>query len=218
MMKMQVIRNIIRTEINKAIDKKMILKDKLPSIMSDTKAFLGEKLDQTNEEIKAGIRSLEVMQRENNKDILNDLITKKIKDYLKTIDVDEMTEEQLRVHVKKIAEGVVAQFKALKGPTGAFIVHNSVETTVKSLKGKKQDQERFFAERAKEKKRQDQVIVDYEMMEDLLMEKLELYSHNDQVLQEKVRELTIESYNLKKEAMGYQSQVIVFVLLCLKSS
>jgi len=177
--------------------------------MSDHKILIGESVDHANEDLKAGIRSLEVMQRENNKDILNDLINKKIKEYIKTIDVDGMTEEQIRVHVKRIAEGVVGQFKTLKGPTGSFIVHNSVEATVKTLKGKKQDQEMFFAETIREKKRQDEVAVDYEMMEDLLMGKIDLCTHNEEALREKIKELTLESYNLKKEAIGYQNQVSV---------
>jgi len=175
--------------------------------MSDHKILIGESVDHANEDLKAGIRSLEVMQRENNKDILNDLINKKIKEYIKTIDVDGMTEEQIRVHVKRIAEGVVGQFKTLKGPTGSFIVHNSVEATVKTLKGKKQDKEMFFAETTRDKKRQDEVAVDYEMMEDLLMGKIDLCSHNEEALKEKIKELTLESYNLKKEAIGYQNQV-----------
>jgi len=170
-------------------------------------------MDQTNQELKAGIRSLEVMQRENNKDILNDLINKKIKEYIRTIDVDGMIEEQLRVHVKKVAEGVVAQFKTLKGPTGSFIVHNSVESTVKALKGKKQDQEMFLADATQTKKRQDEVVIDYEMMEDLLMGKINLCTHNEEVLREKIKEMNIESFNLKKEAMSYQNEVSYIELI-----
>ena len=162
---------------------------------------------QQGNEIRAGARSLEVMQRENNKDILNDLINKKIREFIRTINVDEMTEEQLRVHVKKVAEGVVAQFKTLKGPTGSFIVHNCVETTVKALKSKKQDAELLFADVPKTKNKKENVGMDYEMMEDLLMEKFESCVQDEGDLRDKIKELMAECYNYKKEMRAIQTQI-----------
>jgi len=185
---------------------------RLPSIMDNQ--MMGKRSDKRSDsfepqgnEIRAGARSLEVMQRENNKDILNDLINKKIREFIRTINVDEMTEEQLRVHVKKVAEGVVAQFKTLKGPSGSFIVHNCVESTVKALKSKKQDAELLFADVPKTKNKKENVGMDYEMMEDLLMEKFESCVQNEEDFRDQVKQLTAECYNYKKEMISIQYQI-----------
>lgn len=151
-------------------------------------------------------KSLEVMLRDNNKEILSDLINKKIKESARTTNVSTMTEEQLRIHVKQIAEGVIAQFQALKGPSGLIIVNNSVEAMVKILKSKGPGTE-LHEEFQQEVTMPNEVTADYEMMEDLLMEKFEICEHDNEELRNKVRQITIESFNMKKELIDSQIQV-----------
>ena len=178
-------------------------------MLKDSKSLLGggDIGDFMFDGFKNGAISLEVLQRENNKEILGDLINKKIKEYMKTINVGAMSDEQLRIHVKKVAEKVVAQFKTLKGPAGSLIVHNCVESTIKLLKMKRNDLEGFSNESRPSKNVENEVIADYEMMEDLVMEKFELCEKDTEELRGKVKDLTIESYNIKKELIALQTQV-----------
>lgn len=187
----------------------MFQKERLPALLKDSKSLIGGAIgDFINDGFKNGAISLEVVQRENNKEILGDLINKKIKEEMKTIKVGAMSDEQLRIHVKKVAEKVVVQFKTLKGPAGSLIVHNCVESTLKLLKLKRHDPEGFAAEFQKPSKNaENEVIADYEMMEDLLMEKFELCESDTEDLRSKVKDLTIESYNIKKDLIALQAQV-----------
>lgn len=164
--------------------------------------------DFMNDGFKNGAVSLEAMQRDNNKEILGDLINKKIKEYMKTINVSAMSDEQLRIHVKKVAEKVMIQFKTLKGPAGSMIVHNCVESTIKLLRIKRNDPEGFSNDFKHLKNVENEVIADYEMMENLLMEKFELCENDTEDLRGQVRELTIESYNIKKELIDLQTKVM----------
>lgn len=156
------------------------------------------------------ISSLEVLQRDNNKEILVELINRKIREHLNISGLVGMTDDQLRVHVKKLADRITAQFRALKGSGGSLILHNCIESTIKLLKHQRDNLQGGFDELPKKNNIESEFsAVDYEVMENLLMEKFEVCERETMQLANKVKNLTIESYNLKKDLMLYRGKVVI---------
>jgi hypothetical protein len=151
------------------------------------------------------------VQRENNKEILSELINRKIREHIRGVSLVGMSDEQLKVHVKKIADKVMSQFKVLKGPGGSLILHNCIETTVKALRIKRDNMDAGYSEN-RESNVEDGLIADYEVMENLLMEKFELCEKDTESYAGKVRDLTMESYTLKKDLIMYRAKVIIDLL------
>lgn len=161
---------------------------------------------------KLGNSSLEVLQRDNNKEILSELINRKLKEYLDVSEFVGMTDDQLRVHVKKLADQITSQFRVLKGSGGSMILHNCIETTLKGLKHQRDNLGGGFGELHKKNQIENDVsALDYEVMENLLMEKFDLCEKDTAQLAVKVRNLTTESYNLKKDLMLNQGKVRIEV-------
>lgn len=155
------------------------------------------------------------MQRENNKEILNDLINKKIREYIQTNDVSAMTEEQLRVHVRRVADEVVGQFKTLKNPSGSFVIGKSVDAIVKILMANQQELGKTLLILSSSKDTNMAPTVapqDYQMLETVLMEKYDASRHEAENMKKKVADLTLESFNIKKEIASEREVVCSLIL------
>ena len=186
------------------------LGDKLPSLYVEKQPFAGRDSMDGSADPRTGISSLEVLQRDNNKEILSELISRKMREHLNVSGLIGMSDDQLRVHVKKLADQITAQFRVLKGSGGSLILHNCIESTLKMMKHQRDNLEGGFAELPKKNNIENEVsAIDYEVMENLLMEKFELCERDTAQLATKVRNLTMESYNLKKDTMLYKGKVVI---------
>lgn len=142
------------------------------------------------------VQSLTNAIRETNQEILYDLISRKIKDFFNKTDVDQMTNEQLKLHTKTIAESVMEQFTALKGAANIVLIQNRIEYMIGRLKSSKTSQIDNMANNWKSlnQYRNSQLVADYKSQESLLIRDFEKSLQNIKNLQEKVKNMNQESY------------------------
>lgn len=147
--------------------------------------------------------------RETNQELLYDLISRKIQDFFNKTDIDQMTNEQLRLHTKTIAESVMEQFTALKGAANIVLIQNRIQYIIGRLKSSKTAQLDNMANNLKSLNRykNSQLVIDYKSQEMVLIRDFEQSLQNIKSLQEKVRNMNQESYKTNNKIKPLITQV-----------
>lgn len=154
-------------------------------------------------------QSLENAIRENNQEILYDLISKKIKDFFFKTDIDQMTNEQLKLHTKTIAESVIDQFKSLKGATNLTLIQNRIEYIISRLRSKKNNQVDEMLGYAKESidRIKAKPVIDYKSIESMLIKNYEQSIQSIKDLREKLKYFNKQSFKINHQIKPVMQQV-----------
>jgi len=173
-------------------------KNGVSSIMTDslTPQTNHKKLDFGSD----AMQSLENAIRENNQEILYELIQKKIKDFFFKTDIDSMTREQLKVHTKMIAESVIDQFKSLKGAINLVLIQNRIDYIIGRLRHSKHmnsSESPGFLTNGAEKKTK--IIVDYKSIEAAFIRNYQQSLQNIKEYRDHIKVLNKKSYKLKNQ-------------------
>jgi len=156
------------------------------------------------------MQSLENAIRENNQEILYELIQKKIKDFFFKTDIDTMTREQLKVHTKMIAESVIDQFKSLKGATNLVLIQNRIDFIIGRLRHSKnmKANDNQFANSGIDKKTK--IVVDYKSIEAAFIRNYQQSLQSIKEYRDHIKILNKKSYKLRNQLKPILKEVIYF--------
>lgn len=157
------------------------------------------------------IKGIEYQKRDSNREILNELVFKKLKQRYDTA-LDGMDRGDLAAQVKMISDETMNNFLALKG----FATIND-PTNLKNISQKliqrKQDggkQNAFsdqIAASRQEQKEKEQSSVDYKVTESIISKKYEDCSNEIKKIRDKVSNLNHDSYLLRQDQKNVMREV-----------
>lgn len=163
------------------------------------------------------VKGMEVSIAENNQELIQSIINKKVNENIRNFDLENMTATQIRLQIKALADSAVSGFRALKGYVSDTYVNNQVAAIMKKLKAKKSEINTLdlFGYKATPQEVLDQsskTAVDYGMIESALLKSYEQASDEIQNRTTEINQLNQENFKLKREIAGYQEQVAAIII------
>lgn len=157
--------------------------------------------------------SLDNYIQENTRNILDDLILKKIKKYIETVDIDKTKDDQLKFQIQRITDEVLGQFRSLKIAGSVIVLQNHITKMVKKIKTKKYEYQKLFDFSKEDPEKNKSSLVDYKTAETLLIKTFEKNLEDIRKQRENISFVNNRINDLKKDMKKELSRVVVIFLL-----
>ena len=157
------------------------------------------------------MKGMENVKREFNREIMNDLLVRKIKKHMPDLNEIDITNENAKVQIKLITEEMLNHFSTLKGFKSMALLNSYVESLIKTITKKmKVHEDLFDISSVNPHNKSEKSLVNYRSMEGILSKKYTETLEIIKALRPKLKLQNFEVSNFRTEIRKCIRQVVTY--------